>query len=78
MKKITYLLMILFLTPAICFSQTDNTLTSKEKKKGWILLFDGVSTNGWTTSVGQPVPEGGWEITGGSISTVIGAKAVTS
>jgi len=74
MKKITYLLVILLLTPAFCFSQTDNFLTAKEKKKGWILLFDGVSTNGWTTSRGQPVPEGGWNIIDGSINTVIGGK----
>jgi len=25
----------------------DNQLTEKEKKEGWVLLFDGVSTKGW-------------------------------
>src|SRR5689334_13017385 len=25
----------------------DNQLTEKEKKEGWALLFDGVSTKGW-------------------------------
>lgn len=39
-----------------------------------MLLFDGVSTNGWTTSRGQPVPAGGWEVNNGCISTVIGGK----
>jgi hypothetical protein len=74
MKIISYLLIFILLTPTFIFSQTDNTLTSKEKKKGWALLFDGISTNGWTTSGDQPIPEGGWEIINGCLNTVIGDK----
>lgn len=55
------------------FSQSLNTLTSKEKKQGWVLLFDGVSTNGWTNTSGQPVSEG-WEISNDCLSTVKGMK----
>ena len=66
--------MFLLLTPAFIFSQRDNVLTSKEKKNGWVLLFDGVSTNGWTSTGGQPIPEGSWEIINGSLNTVIGNK----
>jgi hypothetical protein len=32
----------------------DNTLSSKEKETGWILLFDGKSLGGWQTSSSQP------------------------
>jgi hypothetical protein len=39
-----------------------------------VLLFDGKTTNGWTTTKGQPVPEGGWEIKDGSINTLLGGK----
>jgi hypothetical protein len=74
MKKLISPLMLLLLMSAFSFSQADNALTSKEKKEGWVLLFDGVSTNGWTTSRGQPIPEGGWEIINGCINTIIGDK----
>jgi hypothetical protein len=33
---------------------TDNTLTAKEKREGWILLFDGKSLDGWMTSSHMP------------------------
>jgi len=40
----------------------DNELTEKEKKDGWILLFDGKTLNGWVTSSKRksktPVQEG--------------------
>ena len=32
----------------------DNQLTEKEKKDGWILLFDGNTLNGWMTSSEKP------------------------
>ena len=74
MKKTIYLFVLLLVIVPTIYSQAPNTLTSKEIKNGWILLFDGASTNGWTTSKGQPAPAGSWEIRNGSISTVIGGK----
>lgn len=32
----------------------DNQLTAEEKQQGWILLFDGRSLDGWTTSSRKP------------------------
>jgi hypothetical protein len=32
----------------------DNELTDQEKQDGWLLLFDGQSLAGWTTTTGQP------------------------
>ena len=57
----------------VIYAQKSNTLTAKEKKQGWSLLFDGVSSKGWITPGGQPVPAG-WEISNGCISTVKGVK----
>ena len=32
----------------------DNVLSAQEKAAGWVLLFDGKTMDGWTTSNGQP------------------------
>jgi hypothetical protein len=74
MNKTGYVFIFLLLMPTFIFSQTDNVLTSEERRQGWILLFDGVSTKGWTSSAGKPIPEGSWEIINGSLNTVIGSK----
>jgi hypothetical protein len=34
----------------------DNLLTDQEKSAGWILLFDGATTQGWMTRTGQTLP----------------------
>lgn len=35
-------------------SAADNALTDREKADGWILLFDGMTLDGWMTSGGKP------------------------
>jgi len=45
------------------------TLTNKEKKQGWTLLFDGQTSAGWTSyRTGRPFPEKGWVIENGVLT----------
>lgn len=39
-----------------------NTLTQAEMDEGWVLLFDGETTNGWRGYNRDSFPEEGWEI----------------
>ena len=44
-----------------------NTLTAAEVEAGWILLFDGHSTNGWRGYNQESFPEVGWEVADGCL-----------
>lgn len=44
-----------------------NTLTSKEKKDGWILLFDGKSLSAFNDPKKKTPPGDGWEVVDGTI-----------
>ncbi len=46
---------LLLLIPGMVLAG-DNELTPAEKAAGWVLLFDGKSTAGWTDSKQNPVP----------------------
>ncbi len=66
-------LILSLLMALVVNGQTPNSLTVKEKKQGWVLLFDGSTTTGWTTSGGKPVPAG-WIVKDGCITTVKDGK----
>jgi len=70
-KNITLVLILTLLFSASAFSQSNNTLTSKEKKKGWELLFDGNSFDGWRQCNGDAMPAN-WEIDDESMKVSLG------
>ena len=45
--------------------QKENTLTEKEKKEGWVLLFDGTTMNGWRTYKNKESE--GWDVKNGEL-----------
>jgi len=45
--------------------QKDNTLSEKEKKEGWKLLFDGKTTNGWRTYKNKQTDD--WDVKNGEL-----------
>lgn len=46
--------------------QKDNTLTRKEKKQGWQLLFDGTTANAWNT-FNKPDLGSAWNVENGTL-----------
>lgn len=73
MKKRGLILFICFFCSIYLVTAQLPKLNKKEIKQGWVLLFDGKTTNGWTTSDGKSVPSG-WEVKDGCISTVKDGK----
>ena len=65
--KLLYSIALVIVSSAITISaHAQNTLTAKEQKDGWKLLFDGKTTAGWrnfnTTTVGA-----GWKVQNGEL-----------
>ena len=52
------------------YSFLNNTLTEREVKEGWKLLWDGKSTDGWRGAKLTTFPTGGWVIKDGVLSTI--------
>jgi hypothetical protein len=51
-------------------SYLKNELTPSETRKGWRLLWDGKTTNGWKGAKLSDFPEAGWEIKDGVLSVL--------
>jgi len=51
-------------------NQAMNTLSSMEKRNGWILLFDGKTTTGWRGAYREEFPAQGWKIEGGELIVI--------
>lgn len=49
-------------TDTMAVVDTNNMLTAKEKAEGWILMFDGTTTNGWRGYNKTAFPDSGWAI----------------
>jgi hypothetical protein len=70
--KVAGLLAILLVVPASLQSadaekeRQPNTLSEREQKEGWKLLFDGKTTNGWHAYRGKDVP-GVWKVADGTL-----------
>lgn len=52
------------------FNYVPNTITEREARDGWRLLWDGKTTNGWRGAKLDKFPASGWEIRDGALSVL--------
>ncbi len=67
MKRIILFYTGFLLCIANISAQTLNTLSAKEEKQGWILLFNGKNLDGWLSAGKGTPPEKGWTVEDGAI-----------
>jgi hypothetical protein len=67
MKRILFFILTIIATMSFMTNnqQKDNTLTEKEKKEGWVLLFDGTTMKGWRAYQNKEID--GWDIKNGEL-----------
>jgi hypothetical protein len=56
-------------------SAAPNTLTAQEKADGWLLLWDGKTTDGWRSPKSDEFPQKNWVIKDGVLSVVASGNA---
>jgi hypothetical protein len=53
--------------PEVATEAVHNVLTAEEREAGWVLLFDGVSTEGWRGYNQETFPAQGWAVGDGNL-----------
>jgi hypothetical protein len=69
MKKVVITSLLIVASTVMLMAQQSH-LNKKEKKEGWIFLFDGKTTAGWKCFNGSPFPESSWKIENGILTVV--------
>lgn len=64
MKKLAIGLLLL---TGLHVAAQDNTLSAKQKKQGWVMLFNGKDATGWKGAFLDHFPDKGWDIHDGMI-----------
>ena len=73
LKGVLILLAAHVFSSAQLWSAGPNRLSQEETEAGWVLLFDGKTTEGWTGLYGTAFPEGHWAVEDDCLSTVPGS-----
>ena len=55
---------------AIEVAKKPNTLTKQDLEEGWILMFNGLTSDGWRSHNGEKFPDHGWEVVEGTLHVI--------
>ncbi|CAG5000640.1 hypothetical protein DYBT9275_02503 [Dyadobacter sp. CECT 9275] len=66
-RTLTSILAFTLFLEFVSFGQKMNSLTPAEQKSGWVLLFDGKTTNGWRGAYSDKFPSHGWVVKNGEL-----------